>query len=65
MSRKNLGNATSLGTLKEVDIPKMFFYIKNPRMQNEIWNDMMEKRRRIIKKKINKYKELEEDDADV
>ncbi len=43
----------------------MFFYIKNPRMPNEIWNDMMEKRRRIIKKKINKYKGLEEDDADV
>jgi GTPase SAR1 family protein len=57
--------STRSGTLKEVDIPEMFFYIKNPRMPNEIWNDMMEKRRRIIEQKIDKYEELEEDDADV
>ncbi len=38
--------STRSGTLKEVDIPEMFFYIKNPRIPNEIWNDMMEKRRR-------------------
>jgi GTPase SAR1 family protein len=57
--------STRSGTLKEVDIAEMFFYIKKPRMPNEIWNDMMEKRRRIIKKKIDKYKELEENDADV
>ncbi len=43
----------------------MFFYIKNPRMPNEIWNDMMEKRRRVIGQKIDKYEELDEDDADV
>ena len=57
--------STRSGTLKEVDIPEMFFYIKNPRMPNEIWNDMMEKRRRIIEQKIDKYEELDEDDADV
>ncbi len=65
MSRKNLANPTSLGTLKEVDIPEMFFYIKNPRIPNGIWNDMMEKRRRVIEQKIDKYEELDEDDADV
>ena len=57
--------STRSGTLKEVDIPEMFFYIKNPRIPNEIWNDMMEKRRRVIEQKIDKYEELEEDDADV
>lgn len=57
--------STRSGTLKEVDIPEMFFYIKNPRIPNEIWNDMMEKRRRVIEQKIDKYEELDEDDADV
>ncbi len=46
MSRKNLANPTSLGTVK-------------------IIRDMMEKRRRVIGQKIDKYKELDEDDADV
>ena len=63
-TRKEVASTRS-GSLKEVDIPEMFFYIKNPRMPNEIWNEMMEKRRRIIEQKIDKYRELDEDDADV
>jgi len=62
--RKDVGQSKS-GTVKEVDVPEMFFYIKNPRIPNEIWNEMMEKRRKTIRKKLRKYRELDEDDADV
>jgi len=62
--RKDAGQSKS-GTVKEVDVPELFFYIKNPRIPNEIWNEMMEKRRKTIRKKLHKYRELDEDDADV
>jgi hypothetical protein len=62
--RKDAGRSKS-GTVKEVDVPEMFFYIKNPRIPDEIWNEMMEKRRNTIRKKFRKYRELDKDDADV
>jgi len=47
--------STRLGTLKEVDTPVMFYYIKDVRMPNEIWNEMMDKRKRITAEKIARF----------
>jgi len=54
--------STRTGTLKEIDIPEMFFFIRNPRMPSEIWNEMMEKRRRIVEERIERYGRYDEDD---
>ena len=40
--------STRSGALKEIDNPVMFYYVKNLRMPNEIWDEMMEKRRKAV-----------------
>ncbi|MCI4407536.1 MAG: hypothetical protein JHC26_00455 [Thermofilum sp.] len=49
--------STRTGTLKEIDLPVLFYYIKNPRMPDEIWNEMIAKRRKIIGEKIERFNE--------
>ncbi len=50
------GNAsTRSGALKEIDTPVMFYYVKNLRMPNEIWDEMMEKRRKVVEEKILRF----------
>ena len=61
--------STRSGTLKEIDTPVMFYYVKNLRMPDEIWNEMMEKRRKIVEERIERFsqndKELEGNENDV
>lgn len=54
--------STRTGTLKEVDNPVMFFFIKNPRMPDEIWQIMMEKRRKVTAERLERFEGEEEDE---
>ncbi len=47
--------STRSGALKEIDTPVMFYYVKNLRMPNEIWDEMMEKRRKVVEEKILRF----------
>ncbi len=53
--------STRSGTLKEIDTPVMFYYVKNLRMPDEIWNEMMEKRRRIVEERIQRFNQNDEE----
>jgi len=39
----------------------MFYYVKNLRMPDEIWNEMMEKRRKVVEEKIVRFNQSDEE----
>jgi len=53
--------STRSGVLKEIDTPVMFYYVKNLRMPDEIWNEMMEKRRKVVEEKIVRFNQSDEE----
>ena len=53
--------STRSGALKEIDNPVMFYYVKNLRMPDEIWNEMMEKRRKIVEERIERFSQNDEE----
>jgi len=53
--------STRSGALKEIDTPVMFYYVKNLRMPDEIWNEMMEKRRKVVEEKIVRFNQSDEE----
>ena len=68
-SRKEVATSRS-GTLKEVDLPILFYYIEADKlkMPDAIWKEMLEKRKTVIDNKLKKFveklDELEAGDED-